>query len=696
MDCGSCALKIENALHRLPGVGDVEVSYSQEKLTFTLEEDRTSVAAVEGKIRSLGFTPISDHRSAADKHSNRPVHIWWHSRKARFIAVVAVLSLMAFISGRVFPAYRAYGWSLVAVLALIPIVRRSYAGATSGTPFSIETLMSIAAIGALVIGAAQEAVTVIFLFAVGEMLEGIAASKARAGIAGLVSFIPREALIDRDGVLERVSADALTIGNIVIVRPGDRIPADGRVADGSADVDESPITGESIPVYKLQGATVYAGSVSTNGELRIEVTSSASDNTISRIVRLVEQAQGSKAPMARFIDQFSRRYTPVAMVVALLISIVPPLAFGGLRETWIYRGLATLLIACPCALVISTPAAIASGLAALARRGLLVKGGAALETLARVKTIAFDKTGTLTEGRPQVTDVVAFNGTQDNLLARAAAVEQKANHPLGGAIIAAASARNLPLPTSYGTALTITGKAITARLQGGFVTVGSPRYAAEQVTLNDATRLSLEALESQGKTAVVILSGKQVDGIIALRDEPRADARQAITQLHGLGLRTVMLTGDNQRAGVAVGQMLGVDVAAELLPEGKLTHIASLREHGPVAMIGDGVNDAPALAAASVGVAMGAGTDVALETADAALLHNRLVGVVEMITLAKATLGNIRQNIALALGLKAIFLLMTLFGVTTLWMAILADTGATILVTANALRLLKWQHLRDA
>jgi Cd2+/Zn2+-exporting ATPase len=340
--------------------------------------------------------------------------------------------------------------------------------------------------------------------------------------------------------------------------------------------------------------------------------------------------------------------------------------------------------------VISTPAAIASGLASGARRGLLIKGGAALETLGKIKTIAFDKTGTLTIGKPQVTDIAAIDGTEDDVLSKAAAVERGSSHPLGLAIIAAAEARGLAIPQSFG-GNAVPGKAVTARLREGFVSVGSPRYAAELGVLSDDVVPRIEALEGEGKTVVIVLVAKRVVGLIALRDEPREDAAAGIARLKTLGIRTLMLTGDNRRTGSAIGRVLGIEVQAELLPDAKLAVINDLKKASPVAMVGDGINDAPALATADVGVAMGGGTDVALETADAALLKNRVVGVAELVELSRATLSNIWQNITIALGLKAVFLATTVFGVTSLWMAILADTGATVLVTANALRLLRWR-----
>ncbi|OXC77081.1 Lead, cadmium, zinc and mercury transporting ATPase, Copper-translocating P-type ATPase [Caballeronia sordidicola] len=699
MDCGACAVKIENAMKRLPGVSDINVSYAQESLSLTLDGDRTSPESIETRIKALGFTPLSNaqRKSSAAADADEPnAPTWWRTRKGRLALFTGAMFATAFALAQIDPQVGQWAYSIAALVSIVPVLKRVYAGAISGTPFSIETLMSVAALGAVAIGAAQEAAVVIFLFAVGELLETIAAGRARSAIESLMNLTPREALRDRDGKLEKVSAEDLLVGDIVIVRPGDRVPSDGRVIDGISQVDEAPITGESVPVPKEAGARVFAGSINANGELRVEITRIAADNKIARIIQMVEEAQGSKAPTARLIDRFSAKYTPGAMLFALLVAVVPPLAFDGDWVTWIYRGLATLLIACPCALVISTPAAIASGLAAGARLGLLIKGGAALETLGKVKTVAFDKTGTLTQGRPRVTDIVPIEGDEETVLARAAAVERKTNHPLGIAIVEAAMARGLALPSSFGGAMATPGKAVTVRLKDGFASVGSPRYAAEHASLDDRVAHSIAQLEDQGKTVVVLLSGKRVDALIALRDEPRDDAVMAVARLKSMGIATVMLTGDNQRTANAIGATIGISAKAALLPDEKLAEIALLKKAGPVAMVGDGINDAPALAAASVGVAMGGGTEVALETAEVALLRNRVMGVADLIELSKATLGNIWQNIGLALGLKAIFLATTVLGVTTLWMAILADTGATVLVTANALRLLRHGRSQQA
>jgi len=692
MDCAACAVKIENAMKRLPGVADINVSYTQERLSISLDADRTSESVVEGRIRALGYKPVrEDTSSNADVVAQRiPRAPWWRTPKGRLTLGIAALYLTAVVFAVFAPGLALWAYSAAALVSIIPFARRAYAGAVSGTPFSIEMLMSVAAAGALIIGAAEEAAVVILLFAVGELLETIAAGRARAGIEALISLAPKTAFVERADGINQVSVNELSVGDMVVVRPGDRIPSDGVIRSGGSEIDQSPVTGESVPVPKQPGDKVYAGSINSHAELRIEITHVAADNTISRIIHMVEEAQASKAPTARVIDRFSAWYTPAAMGVSLLVILVPPMMFGADWMTWIYRGLATLLIACPCALVISTPAAIASGLATGARRGLLIKGGAPLEMLGKVKTVAFDKTGTLTEGKPSITDIIACVGDENAILSRAAAVERTANHPLGLAIVAEAERRSLQIPAAFGGAVATPGKAVTTRLKDAFVSVGSPRFAAERTTVEDSIATRIAQLEGAGKTVVVVLSGKRIEGLIALRDEARPDAAAAIARLHDAGIASIMLTGDNSRTASAIARQLGLEVRAELLPDAKLEAIADLKKQGPVAMVGDGINDAPALAAASVGIAMGGGTDVALETAEVVLLQNRVTSVAEVISLSRATLGNVWQNIALALGLKAAFLVTTLLGVTTLWMAILADTGATVLVTANALRLLRW------
>lgn len=699
MDCPSCASKIETAVGRIAGTGDIRVNYGTQVLAFRLDEASTPRAAIEDQVRKLGYgiAPVEALRVQAgeaitdeDEWRGASRQLWLQGTKARLAAVIGVLIAAGFIVSFTAPAIGHWSYLPAALLGFAFFGRKAVAAARAGSPFSIEMLMSIATVGAILIGATSEAAVVVFLFTIGELLENVAARRARAGIEALGALVPRTALLVEGGTAREVPAAMLKVGDLVLVRPGDRMSADGEVVEGQSDVDESPVTGESVPVSKVEGATVFAGSVNASGPLQIRVSRPASDNTIARIIRLVEEAQDAKAPTARFIERFSALYTPAAVAIAALVVVVPPLLLGGEWGTWIYRGLALLLVACPCALVLSTPAAIASGLAVGTRRGLLVKGGGTLEAIGRVRTVAFDKTGTLTEGRPRVTDLLALSGSERAMLGLAAAVENGSSHPLGRAILERAAADGIPLrPTKDAKA--VPGKAVEAVVTGKRVTVGSPSHAAEQATLPPDAEQAITAWENDGKTVVVVVVDGTPAGLVAIRDEPRKDAAAAIQALRTLGIGSVMLTGDNVRTGRAIAGALGLEVKAGLLPGDKLHEIAALKALGPVAMVGDGINDAPALAAASVGIAMGGGTDVALETADAALLNSRVLDVAALVGLSRATLANIYQNVAIALGLKAVFLVTTIVGLTGLWPAVLADTGATVLVTLNALRLLGYR-----
>ncbi|WID94855.1 heavy metal translocating P-type ATPase [Bosea vestrisii] len=637
--------------------------------------------------------------AAADQGHGLPGHVHeptpdgvsrYETGKGRLVLLTGALLAGAWLTKLALSETAAY-WAFIAacVIGVVPVARRAFAAAMVGQPFTIEMLMTIAATGALVIGAAEEAALVVFLFAVGEVLEGVAADRARASIRALGDLVPKTALIEENGETRQVEAAALAVGQIVLVRPGDRIPADGAISDGISGIDESPVTGESVPKTKGVGDQVYAGSVNREAALRVRVEKAAEDNTIARIIRLVEEAQEARAPTERFIDRFSRIYMPAIVSLAILVALVPPLAFGGEWSVWIYRALALFLIGCPCALVISVPASIAAALSTGARQGLLLKGGVVIEAAARTGVVAFDKTGTLTAGEPRVTEIVALGRDERKIVELAAAVETGSSHPLALAIIARAKAHAIPVRAAANAAA-IAGKGVTGMLDGIDIFVGAPRHAKDRATFDAAALEAVERLETAGKTVAAVIADGQLAGLIALRDEPREDAADAIAELKALGVRSVMLTGDNARTGAAIAGSLGLEHKAELMPDDKVTAIKELAREAPVMMVGDGINDAPALAAAHIGVAMGSGTDVALETADGAVLKSRVRDIAAMIRLARATMGNIRANIAIALGLKAVFLVTTVFGYTGLWVAILADTGATVLVTANALRLLRF------
>lgn len=688
MDCGSCALTIRTALERMPGLADIRISVTNETLAVVLDESRTTRQAVESQLGKLGYkaTRIGEGSDSRITASDAP-RPWWRQPKGAIAIVAGVLVVLAYVAGEIAPAYHGWLFAAASLIAVAPVARQAFLAAAAGAVFTIQMLLTVAVAGALWIGASEEAAVVVFLFCVGEVLEGVAASSARAGIKALAKLVPQTALLDEDGRITEIPASALRIGQHVLVRPGDRVPADGKVVEGTSSVDESPITGESMPRTKQPGADVFAGSINHDAALKLRVERSAKDNMIARIVTLVEDAQEAKAPTERFIDRFSRVYMPIIVGLAIIVAVAPPLAFGGNFDTWLYRGLALLLIGCPCALVISVPAAIASSLSAGARRGLLIKGGAVMENLAAVRAIVFDKTGTLTRGEPAVVDIRTYAGAEQDLLALAAAVERRSSHPLALAIVALAQARGAPSIGADNVAA-IAGKGMTGEVDGTPVFVGAPIHAAERAAMAPAITAEIAGLEDEGKTVVVITRGRDVAGLVALRDQPRADAQAGIAALKAMGVSPVMFTGDNERTGVAIGRLLGLEARARMLPSDKAEAVRAMAASSVVAMVGDGINDAPALASAQVGIAMGSGTDVALETADAALLHDRVGDVAALIGLARATMANIRQNIAIALGLKLVFLVTTIVGLTGLWLAILADTGGTVLVTLNALRLL--------
>jgi len=748
MDCASCAQKIDTAVRRIDGVQDVSVSVSAGTMTVRRGEAADPADPIQAIVTKLGYgiAPLAarspsaapaqldhgdhehgascgghdhdDHGHSHDRdldddhgahdHSHAaatpvaatpPLDLhghdageddgaWWQSKKARLTLMAGGAIVVALVVSHLFPDMKAIVFAVAMLVGLVPIARRALMAARYGTPFSIETLMTIAAVGAVIIGAGEEAAMVVFLFLIGELLEGVAARRARSSIRGLATLLPETARLEEAAGTREIPAAELALGSIIQVRPGDRIAADGVILEGESAIDEAPVTGESVPKRKGVGDPVFAGTINADGVIRVEVTAVASDNTIARIVRLVEEAQESKAPTERFIDRFSRWYTPAVLVVGALVAILPPLVVGASWSEWIYKGLAILLIGCPCALVISTPAAIAAGLAAGARQGLLMKGGAVLETLAGINRVAFDKTGTLTLGRPVVSDIVGYGRPEAEVVALAASLEAGSNHPLARAILGKAS--DMAAPTIVAEAIAaVAGKGMTGRVDGAALLLGSAAAAAEIVPLTAEQDAAVAAFGGEGKSVSVLLVDNVIVGIIAMRDGPRADAKAGLAALAELNVSPIMLTGDNARAAKAVGGDLGIEVRAELLPQDKQRIIRELQDGGAkVAKVGDGINDAPALAAADVGIAMGGGTDVALETADAAILNNNVGDVARLIRLARRTMANIHQNIIIALGLKAVFLVTTIVGITGLWPAILADTGATVLVTMNALSLL--------
>ena len=598
-------------------------------------------------------------------------------------------------AGHAIPAIALF---LGSIALSIPTPARRAVRSLGARALDINVLMIVAVIGAAVLGDWVEAAAVVWLFGIAQWLEGHSMARARRAIRRLMTLAPAMALVQRGDEEREMPVEDVRVGDIVIVRPGGRVPIDGQVLHGYSAIDQSPVTGESWPVDKSPGDPVFAGTINGSGALDIETTRPASDSTLARIVSLVEQAQAQRAPVQTFVDRFARRYTPAVVLLAVAVALLPPLLFGASTpgyefSTWVYRAITLLVVACPCALVISTPVSIVSALTAAARSGVLIKGGAHLEQLGRITCVAFDKTGTLTSGRMSVSDVFAVRGASPHgVLAAAAALEQRSEHPIGRAIVARARAEQVPMAAGYGFRA-LPGLGAEATVDFVPVIVGSHRLFEDRRLCSPSLHAHVEDIEGRGRTPVLVGRDGHGIGVLGMVDELRESGRETIEQLRAQGVRHVaLLTGDRPAAARLVLEGAAVDEAhADLLPQDKVAHIKRLRAlYGPVAMVGDGINDAPALAAADVGIAMGvAGTDVAIETADVALLTDDLGTLPYALRLGRATLSNIRLNVAIALGLKLAFVILAVGGMATLWMAVLADTGASLLVTANSLRLLR-------
>ncbi|MDH8744624.1 heavy metal translocating P-type ATPase, partial [Staphylococcus epidermidis] len=560
------------------------------------------------------------------------------------------------------------------------------------------TLMTVAVIGGAIIGKWAEVSVVVILFAISEALERFSMDKARQSIRSLMDIAPKEALVRRKGQEMMVHVDDIAVGDIMIVKPGQKIAMDGMVVSGYSAVNQAAITGESVPVEKAVDDEVFAGTLNEEGLLEVEITKLVEDTTISKIIHLVEEAQGERASSQAFVEKFAKYYTPIIMIIAALVAVVPPLFFGASWETWVYQGLAVLVVGCPCALVISTPISIVSAIGNAAKKGVLIKGGVYLEEMGALKAIAFDKTGTLTKGVPVVTDFNVLNKQVDEneMLSIITALEYRSQHPLASAIMKRAEEANI----SYSDVVvddfsSITGKGIKGTVDGTTYYIGSPKLFKElsNSSFDKNLEKKVATLQNQGKTAMVVGTDKEILAIIAVADEVHESSKEVIQKLHQLGIKnTIMLTGDNKGTANAIGSHVGVkEVQAELMPQDKLDYIKQLKsEYNNVAMIGDGVNDAPALAASTVGIAMGgAGTDTALETADVALMGDDLRKLPFTVKLSRKALNIIKANITFAIAIKFIALLLVIPGWLTLWIAILSDMGATLLVALNSLRLMR-------
>lgn len=685
MDCADEVRQIEDKLGRLPGVTNLGFDLINRRLKV---EGAITSAEVQRAVKEIGMT-------ARPEGEERKELAFWERRGKLLMAAVSGIFLLLGV---------ALDWSGFSEYATVPLLAVStVAGgwfiaprgfrAARNLALDMNFLMTIAAIGAAAIGEWGEGASAMFLFAVAQLLESYSMDRARKSIKALMDLSPTEATVKRNGREETVPVAEVRVDEIIVIRPGQKIPLDGVVLTGRSAVNQAPITGESIPVDKELGAEVFAGSINEQGVLEVRVTKLVEDTTLARIIYAVEEAQSSRAPSQTFVDRFSRIYTPAVVVLAILIIVFPPLLGLGSWGEWFYRALAMLVIACPCALVISTPVSIVSGLAGAARGGVLIKGGAHLENAAAVTVVAFDKTGTLTIGKPAVTDVIPLNGFGEaEVLRLAAAVEKGSEHPLARAIIAKAAERNIEVPNMSGFEALV-GRGARAAVEGRTIYLGNERLARDQGIYTAASEEVLRRFESEGKTGVLVTADEEPIGVIAIADEVRPEAEGAIKSLKANGVRRVlMLTGDNEGTARAVAERLGIDeYRAELLPDDKVRAVRELEERGErVAFVGDGVNDAPALAAATVGLAMGAaGTDVALETADIALMGDDLTRLGFAVRLSRKTLSIIKQNIWFSIGVKGVFLVLALFGYATLWMAVASDMGASLLVIINGLRALK-------
>ncbi|GKV66020.1 MULTISPECIES: heavy metal translocating P-type ATPase [unclassified Sporosarcina] len=686
LSCTSCAAKFEKNIRQIVSVEDVQLNFGASKLTVAGD---ASISQLEEAGAFDGIKVFPEKQRIIKQHVP-----FWQKRENQTTIAALVLLVAGYAVSSVNGGNTWLSIGLFALAILIggySLLKEGLLNLTK-LEFDMSTLMTIAVIGAALIGDWAEGAVVVFLFSVSEALESYSIDKARSSISSLIEIAPSTATVLRNGKEFEVEVENLQINDVILIKPGQKIAMDGEVIQGDSSVNQAAITGESVPVHKVPGNEVFAGTLNEEGSLQVRVTKLAEDTTIAKIIHLVEEAQAEKAPTQQFVDRFAKYYTPAILVISLLIMIIPPLAMGGLWSEWFYKGLVVLVVGCPCALVISTPIAIVTAIGNAARNGVLIKGGIHLEETGQITVIAFDKTGTLTEGRPEVTDIVSVSSlTEEELLVQAASIEKFSQHPLAASIMRAAE----KLPNRLTEAenfQSITGKGAKANLDGRLVYVGSPNLFKELNEIESVYEQQILELQQQGKTVMMVWSETGLDGMIAVADQVRKSSLSIIEKLHHMGIeKTVMLTGDNQSTATAIGRQLGLsEVKAELMPEDKVAMIHSLGQYGKVAMVGDGVNDAPALASANIGIAMGgAGTDTALETADIALMADDLEKLPYTIKLSKRTRQVILQNISIALGLKVIALLLIIPGWLTLWMAVMADMGATVIVVLNSLRLMR-------
>ncbi len=693
MDCPDEIAAIERSLKPVAGVLGIRANLMASSVTI-YHDGSPKRETLTAAINRSGVKVESSDSQATD--GGFSLSLWLVATAGVCTGVGMVLQWL-----KLDVAHLADAAFLIAILAGGSLVFPKALRSLKAFSLDMNVLMTVAVAGAVGIGQHAEGAAVVFLFSLSELLESWSVGRARRAIQALMQLAPAMAFVKREGKVVEVAAGEVTVGETILVKSGQKVPLDGTVLSGASAIDQAPITGESMPVEKKPGDPVYAGTINGEGSLEIQTTKAAGDSTLSRIIKLVGEAQQQKAPAQRFVDVFAKYYTPSVMAFAVLVCLVPPLLLGAEWMVWIYRALVLLVIACPCALVISTPVSIVSGLTAMARRGVLIKGGVYLEALGGLRALAVDKTGTITEGKPRVIEVLPFGtAPTENILAIAAAIDAHSTHPLAQAVVRHANEAKVAFEPAVNYQ-SKSGRGAEATIGGHAYFVGNHRFAHELGVCSERLEAMLEEIEASAKSVVVVGHRPHADcqgevlGVLSVGDTIRPNAAEAVRLLHAAGIRkVVMLSGDNSRTANAIAREAGIDEAhGDLLPEDKIEQVKKLgAEYGSVGMIGDGVNDAPALAVADVGFAMGAaGTDTAIETADVALMRDDLLMVSEAVQLGRRTLGIIRFNIAFALVIKAIFLILALSGHTSLWLAVLADTGATLLVIANALRLLRPQ-----
>ena len=712
MDCTSCADNLEKGIGKLSGVDGVRIDFMAEKIHI---DGNVSLDDINHRAQSLGHYEVIDDTLKDDAAKTELftggvmgfVRYLLRERPTQLALIGGALTLLTVIASLLGlnTTLANIAYVIAMSVAAYPIAKSGIINLAVNRNFNLNLLMTIAAVGAVVIGEMLEAAVVIFLFAIGEAMEGFTTDRARESIRSLADLTPPHANRVHGDHTDVVPIEQLQVGDHILVKPGERIPMDGMILSGESGVNQAPITGESVPVSKSTGDEVYAGTINGDGALTVEVTNLAADNTLNRIIKLVEEAQSSQAPSQRRIDRFANWYTPTMAIVALLVATIPPLVFGAPfldpatgGHGWLYRALALLMIACPCALVISTPVTVVSAITTAARRGVLIKGGLHLENLGRIRAIAFDKTGTLTTGKPVVTSYHGVNCDPDcpncdDMLAVAAAVEQQSTHPLAQAVVHAAD--GLKNRYTASTVNNLSGRGVQGQVNGEKITVGSHRLFDQQFPHDDTLCKAVQRYERDGNTTMMVAQGDKITGVIMVADTPRDDSQRVLSELKSLGLKTIMLTGDNTTVANVIAAQVGVDdIRAELMPQDKTTAMQELlRDYGQVAMIGDGVNDTPALATATVGIAMGgAGSAQAIETADIALMADDLRQLPFTMRLSRFAANLITWNIALSLGIKLLFTVLAIGGMTTLWFAILADTGLLILVTMNGMRPLRFAN----